>query len=232
MGHVLDEEDEDYNLETSNQSSKVNHIKIWYDRTKWIWVLFALTSVVLQATRSADSSEMHILIIDHSELALTFLFDVDILWRFVAHLPDWRAFFQHGNNWLDLMLAVGSSVIQLPVVHESRVYPWLTIFQLARFYRVILEVPRMRPLLVSACYKHYMAEQCADFVLVQLAVFGNLYGLVNMSVFLIIANYLSALVAIQLLRGDISPNEAMNFSQIYNSFVAMYQVCHFYCGVV
>jgi hypothetical protein len=61
--------------------------------------------------------------------------------------------------------------------------------------------------------------------LFQLAVFGNLYGLVNMSLFMIIANYLAALVAIQLLRGDIDPDESMNFSQIYNSFVAMYQVC-------
>ena len=46
-----------------------------------------------------------------------------------------------------------------------------------------------------------------------------------MSLFLIIANYLAALVAIQLLRGDLSTAEAMNFSQIYNAFLAMYQVC-------
>ena len=148
LTHVLDEQDEDYNIDMRDQSVRVNRVKLWYDRTKWIWVLFALASVVLQATRSSDSSKEHTRIIDNSELALTLLFDIDIIWRFCAYLPDWRMFFQHGNNWLDLILAIGSSIIQIPVVHNSDVYPWLTIFPLARFYRVILEVPRMRPLLV------------------------------------------------------------------------------------
>jgi voltage-dependent calcium channel len=84
------------------------------------------------------------------ELAITLLFDVEIIIRALATLPDWRSFFSYGNNWLDLILAVGSSVIQIPVIRNSSVYPWFTIFQLARFYRVILVVPRMRPLLV--CY--------------------------------------------------------------------------------
>ena len=69
------------------------------------------------------------------ELVLTLLFDVDIVWRFVGFLPNWRSFFDHGNNWLDLILAIGSTVIQIPAIRNSEVYPWLTIFQLARFYR-------------------------------------------------------------------------------------------------
>lgn len=59
-----------------------------------------------------------------------------------------------------------------------------------------------------------------------MAVFGNLYGLVNMSLFLILANYLSALVAVQLVRGDLTQDDTMNFGEIYNSFIAMYQVSH------
>jgi len=113
----------------------------------------------------------------YGELVITLLFDVEILIRFLAALPDWRSFFGFsfgtrsgagyaggvgstgsiragatpgaGSNWLDLILAVGSSVIQIPVIRNSEAYPWFTIFQLARFYRVILEVPRMRPLMVS-----------------------------------------------------------------------------------
>ncbi len=57
-----------------------------------------------------------------------------------------------------------------------------------------------------------------------MAVFGNLYGLVNMSLFLILANYLSALIAVQLVRGDLTQDNTMNFGEIYNSFIAMYQV--------
>jgi hypothetical protein len=109
-----------------------------------------------------------------SELAITGAFDVEIILRILAALPDWRAFFGFGGrggggvglgmgkgsaaktgggagpgqNWLDTALAVGCSVIQIPAVQRSAVYPWFTIFQLMRFYRVILVVPRMKPLLV------------------------------------------------------------------------------------
>lgn len=82
------------------------------------------------------------------ELAITLAFDVEIVLRILATLPNWRTFFNHASNVLDLVLALVTSIIQIPVIHQSGVYPWLTIFQLARFYRVILVVPRMKPLLV------------------------------------------------------------------------------------
>jgi hypothetical protein len=58
----------------------------------------------------------------------------------------------------------------------------------------------------------------------QLAVFGNMYGLVNMSLFLLLVNYIAALVAIQLLRGDVPAGSAINFGQLFNAFLGMYQV--------
>jgi voltage-dependent calcium channel len=51
-----------------------------------------------------------------------------------------------------------------------------------------------------------------------------MYGLANMALFLIIVNYIAALVAVQLLRGDFTSNEQVNFGQVWNSFLAMYQV--------
>lgn len=45
-----------------------------------------------------------------------------------------------------------------------------------------------------------------------------------MWLFLLLANYIAALVAVQFLRGDLSSQEIMNFKEVYNSFVAMYQV--------
>ena len=86
--------------------------------------------------------------IDAVELYITLAFDVEIVWRVLGHLPDWRLFFHSKRNVLDLFLALSSSIIQIPPIHRGRVYPWLTFFQLARFYRVIVAVPGMRPLLV------------------------------------------------------------------------------------
>ncbi|KAF8151534.1 high-affinity cell membrane calcium channel [Crassisporium funariophilum] len=185
-------------------ATKSNPAKTIYGYTKWCWVILALTSLVLQATRTVDVSPMHSLLMFYGEIAITIAFDFEIGLRVLATLPNYRTFFQHGNNWIDTILAIGSTIIQIPAIRRSSVYPWFTIFQLARFYRVILVVPRMKPLL--------------------LAVFGNMYGLANMALFLIIVNYIAALVAVQLLRGDFGSDATVNFGEVFNAFLAMYQV--------
>ncbi|OJA17446.1 hypothetical protein AZE42_05939 [Rhizopogon vesiculosus] len=181
-----------------------NKLKAFYSYTRWCWVFLALASLAVQATASSDMSDMHREILNNSELALTVAFDIEIILRIAAELPAWRKFFQHGNNWLDLVLAVGSTLIQIPAIHNSELYPWLTIFQLARFYRVILEFPRMKPLMLT--------------------VFGNLYGLANMTLFLLLVNLLAALVSVELIRGDMTGQTALNFGQLWNSFLAVYQI--------
>lgn len=51
-----------------------------------------------------------------------------------------------------------------------------------------------------------------------------MYGLANMSLFLILINFLTALVAVQLLRGDVPQGDFIDFGEIFNSFLAIYQV--------
>ena len=125
-----------------------NRLKIWWSYIRWFWVFLVLASLVVQATVTADMSTMHKEIIDITARIVTFAFDVEIVIRVAVEFPAWRSFFQHSSNFLDLILAIGCSVIQIPVVHDSSVYPCLTIFQLGRFYRVIPVVPQMRPLIV------------------------------------------------------------------------------------
>ncbi|GLB42802.1 putative calcium channel [Lyophyllum shimeji] len=201
---INDEQDDGWTAEDGRKPKRSNIAKTIYGYTRWCWVLLALASLALQASRTVDVVPMHELVMYYGELGITIAFDFEIVLRILATLPDWRSFFSHGNNWLDLILAVGSSIIQIPVIHNSSVYPWFTILQLARFYRVILVVPRMKPLL--------------------LAVFGNMYGLANMSLFLLLINYIAALAALQLLRGDIGEDTPMNFGDVWNAFLAMYQV--------
>lgn len=126
-----------------------------YENTRLCWVFLALASLVLQATNSVDASDLHKEIIKQGELVLTIAFDVEILIRVATELPQWQNFFGRANNLLDLVLAVACSIIQIPVIRDSSVYSWLTAFQLVRFYRVILEVPRMRPLLVRSGLQTY-----------------------------------------------------------------------------
>ena len=84
-----------------------------------------------------------------SEIVATVIFDVEIIIRFVISFPDWRAFFRKTTNCFDLFLAIATSIIQIPAIHNSGVYGWLTIFQIMRVYRIIIAVPITRDLLVS-----------------------------------------------------------------------------------
>jgi hypothetical protein len=127
-----------------------NFLQEVYESIRWCWVALALASLVLQATRTDTMSATHAQILEKAELILTLVFDLEIVIRVLAELPDWRNFFVSGTNIFDLLLAVATSIIQIPAIRNSASYPYLTVFQLLRFYRVILEIPRMRPLMVSA----------------------------------------------------------------------------------
>ncbi|GAA6027992.1 hypothetical protein JCM8097_001819 [Rhodosporidiobolus ruineniae] len=180
-----------------------------YDKTAFVWILAIIASVGIQAARSYGRSQQLENTFQWVELGLTFAFDVEIALRFFASLPDWRAFFTESKtNCVDTFLAVATSIIQIPVIRQSDAFRWLTIFQLARFYRVILFIPRMRRLLNR--------------------VLGTFTGLINMGVFLLMMNFVSALIACQLLRGIPDPENddtgVVDWDQMYNGFLAMYQI--------
>ena len=82
------------------------------------------------------------------EQAFTTAFAFEIVLRFFTSLPEWRRFFEPVSNMVDLSLVILTAVIQIPIIHSSPAYPWLTAFQIMRFYRVILAIPRARRLLV------------------------------------------------------------------------------------
>ena len=100
-------------------------------------------------------------LLDVSELVVTLLLLFEIFFRCVA---DRRAFIKSRQNWIDLGLAVITSIIQIPVIHKSgQPYAWLTIFQLLRVYRVVLAVSWTRELIVSGLYHGRVHEN--DFTL-------------------------------------------------------------------
>ncbi|KAG9050174.1 calcium channel protein [Tulasnella sp. UAMH 9824] len=203
-GPVIDEKAEEWTMMNRQRTGSRSAIQEWYLRTQLGWVLLIFADLVVQGTRTATSSPGHLQFLDSFELVATIAFDVEMVWRIAGYLPNWRGFNEKGVNWFDLFLAIVTTIIQIPPIHNWTYYPWLTAAQLARFYRVILAVPTMRPLL--------------------LRVFGNMNGLWNMTLFLMIVNLLGALIAVQLFRGDVPADNHMNFGETYTAFLAMYQV--------
>ena len=43
--------------------------------------------------------------------------------------------------------------------------------------------------------------------------------------FLLLVNYIAALVAVQFLRGDLPSTQLMHFGDVYYSFLGVYQLC-------
>lgn len=186
--------------------------KIW-GWTKYFWLLAIITDLGLQGSQASYHTPEEERQGYLAELALTVLFDVEILLRFIAFVldRDWRGFFASRRNLVDLFLAVITSIIQIPAIHSSSAYPWLTFFQLARFYRVIAAVPRMQALLIR--------------------VFGSMSGLINTTLFLFLMVGLSALLAVQLLRGDLPQQDEdggvstfLNYGRYWYSFAGQWQI--------
>lgn len=121
-----------------------------YNKTQLFWVCLVVVDLISQAFKTANSSPQELALLRHMEVAFALIWDVEMIIRIIAYTPDWSAFLRSGRNDFDLFLAVGCSLIQIPPARNSTVYPWLTVLQLLRWYRVILAFPRMRPLLVSS----------------------------------------------------------------------------------
>ncbi|PWN49893.1 hypothetical protein IE53DRAFT_331270, partial [Violaceomyces palustris] len=201
-----------HNNAVSRRRKKVANVyKRFWGYTKYLWLLAILADVGTQASVASYQTPQEKHRRDMAELYFTLAFDFEIVMRFLSFVldGDWRSFLKSRQNVGDLLLAVITSIIQIPVIKDSRAYPWLTAFQLARFYRVIAAVPRMKALLVR--------------------VFGSMTGLLNMVLFLLMMVGLASLIAAQLFRGDIPAEEdgeevEMTFKHIFNSFLAMYQI--------
>ncbi|KAL5356927.1 Ion transport protein-domain-containing protein [Aspergillus floccosus] len=186
-----------------HETRKISTFKRLYDKMEWFWVCVIIFGLVVQALRSATMSDDRAEFIDTTETVVTFVFLGEILLRFAS---DWRRFHQKRRNWVDLGLVVITCIIQIPAIkHSGRPYSVLTLFQILRVYRVVLAFSVTRNLIM--------------------VVFRNAKGLLNLIVFVFLMTFLAAIFATQLFRSQIPEDDNdWNFSDIYNSFLAMYVV--------
>lgn len=188
--------------------TKRSQLKKIFDKTHLFWILLIVYDLVVQSLRSANMDDERREFIMNSETVVTLLLLLEIILRFVC---DWRNFFRGKQNCVDLLLAIVTTIMQIPVIRSSgEPYAWLTAFQIARIYRVVLAVRVTRELVMI--------------------VFGNIVGLLNLILFVFLFTFLAAILASQLFRGDFPNVDAagevipVTFFDIWNSFIGMYQV--------
>ncbi|WVO19052.1 uncharacterized protein IAS62_000328 [Cryptococcus decagattii] len=102
-----------------DEKTKVNRLLAFYQKTEIFWVILIVADLVTQGTKTSSSSESMLRLLDHLELAFTLAFDLEIIIRFLAYLPDWRSFFYRKRNRFDLFLAIACSIIQIPVISNK-----------------------------------------------------------------------------------------------------------------
>lgn len=177
-----------------------------YRKTSLFWLLVVAFALLSEACRSATMSHSRARFIDTAEIAATILLDVEIIIRIVAY---WHRFHRSWRNIFDLGLAIITSAILIPPIRNSRVYAWLTVFQVLRAYRVVLAIPVTRKLI--------------------LLVLGSAAGIGNLMLFVFLMTFLVAILAAQLFRGQIPVYDdgelnRISFNTVYNSFLGMYQI--------
>ncbi|CAG8581095.1 8980_t:CDS:10 [Paraglomus occultum] len=208
---ILADDDEEWTLQEGAQKTvRVNKLMRIVEETKYVWVLAILVDLIIMGFRSANMSPETERFLSNTELAFTIAFAIEIIIRFAAYLPDWRLFFRKKKNVVDLTLAVVTCLIQVPLIKNSIAFPYLTAFQIARAYRIVIAIPRMRALLTK--------------------VLGSAIGLANLIFFIVLIDFIAAIIGVQLLRGNIPSQDEngndilVRFSDIYNGFVGMYQL--------
>ncbi|KAK4959458.1 calcium channel protein [Elasticomyces elasticus] len=187
---------------------KSRGLKMVYERCHWLWIVVIVYGLVVQCMRTAYIGPGMERFINISELAVMFVLLGEIVFRFAA---DWREFPYHRRNWVDLVLAVVTMVIQIPSIRTSgQPYAWLTVFQIVRIYRVVLAVKLTRDLITL--------------------VLRHVSGILNLILFVFLLTFLAAIFASQLFRGQLPLEDDqgntvnVNFGSIYNSFLGMYQI--------
>ncbi|KAF1989433.1 calcium channel-like protein subunit Cch1 [Aulographum hederae CBS 113979] len=187
---------------------RTSFIKKLYDQSSPLWILVILYGIVCQCLRSADMSKGREAFIDASETTVTFVLLFEIILRFIV---DWRSFFKSKRNYVDLAIAIITTILQIPVIHNSgQPYAWLSIFQIIRIYRVVMAVSLTRELIMT--------------------VLGNVKGLLNLILFVFLLTFLAAIFASQMFRGELPSEDSsgepirVTFYSIFNSFLGMYQI--------
>ncbi|KAK3110601.1 calcium channel protein, partial [Teratosphaeriaceae sp. CCFEE 6253] len=201
-------EDDEILFEADRPKRKSHGLKRVYERSHWLWILIIVYGLVVQCLHTAYIGPFRAEFIKASELVVTLVLLFEIVLRFAS---DWRDFPCHHRNWVDLVLAIVTTVIQIPAIRDSgQPYAWLTVFQIVRIYRVVLAVKLTRDLITL--------------------VLRHVSGILNLILFVFLLTFLSAIFASQLFRGELPAQDDQglpiyaNFSSIYNSFLGMYQI--------
>lgn len=205
-----------FNRGSTNYASKLDELKRLkkllrlYYRFEFLFVIIVVVAMFTQCFREYDMADDTRHLLYRFECVYTLILLVEILVRFGLHFPEWRLFFASNRNCFDLFLAVFTSIIILGPVKRSlgQGYYWLTVFQLMRFYRVVLATSLTRNLWMK--------------------IMGNFRALFDLTLFFFVLTFVVSIIVARYYEGAI-PLESLTdvdfpLHTLPNTFVGLYTI--------
>lgn len=120
---------------------KRSYLRIYY-KFEIFFVMLIAADLIIMALRQQGMPDNRAHGLYRFEAAVTATLFAEIVLRMALYYPHWRVFFMSRRNSFDLFLALITGIIILGPVKSKlgHAYYWLTVFQIARFYRVVLAV--------------------------------------------------------------------------------------------
>ncbi|CAL9728073.1 calcium-channel protein Cch1p [Monosporozyma unispora] len=120
----------------------------WYSRCEWVFSLFILTDLITRACISDDSGDYFLLKVKKIDRGISIFLLLESILRLCLYSPNLWKFLVKLNYVYDLIIAVITVIISSMAVRGDigYMYYWLSIFQISRFYRVIMAITFVRKL--------------------------------------------------------------------------------------
>ncbi|EAZ63770.2 calcium channel protein, partial [Scheffersomyces stipitis CBS 6054] len=180
----------------------------YYYQFEFVFVILIIVDLFVHCFREYGMTDRRRHTLYRFEAAFTIVFMSEVALRFCFHFPNWRLFFASKRNCFDLLLGVVTCVIiSDPVKNKlGHTYYWLTVFQLMRFYRVVLATRFTRDL--------------------WLKIMGNAKALFDLTLFFFILLFLVSIILARYFEGGIPPDsiDDVDFPMhtLPNAFISLY----------
>lgn len=203
-------QDVSLHTERLNLLKKQNVFLKYYYKFEFIFVILIFVSLFVQCFRDFNMSNNMRHVLYRFEASITGILLAEIVLRLGFHFPNWRLFFISRRNCYDLFLAVITTIIIIGPIKEKlgHAYYWLTIFQLLRFYRVVLATNITRKL--------------------WLKIMGNFKAIFDLTLFFFILTFLASIITSRFFEGTIPKDELDDIDfpmhTLPNAFIALYVI--------
>ncbi|CAL9733466.1 calcium-channel protein Cch1p [Monosporozyma servazzii] len=137
----------------------------WYNRIEWVFPIFIFTDLVARSCIVNTSDDAYILSIQKIDRLVSIILLLESILRLCLYSPNLWKFLVKLNYVYDLVIAIVTVIISSMAVKGEigYVYFWLSIFQITRFYRVIMAISFVRKLWIVVLKNGVMIWNLSSF---------------------------------------------------------------------